>query len=56
MYNNYRYETMAWFSPFIYAPFYLFVMYAFVLEREWIRVPGTKKKKKTDHNFFLPLL
>ena len=31
---------MAWFSPFIYAPFYLVAIYAFVFEKEWIRAPG----------------
>lgn len=30
---------MAWFSPFIYAPFYLVAIYAFVFEKEWIRAP-----------------
>lgn len=38
---NYRFETMAWFSPFLYAPFYVFAIYAFIYEKEWIRVPGT---------------
>ena len=37
----YRFETMAWFSPFLYAPFYVFAIYAFIFEKEWIRVPGT---------------
>ena len=36
-----RFETMAWFSPFLYVPFYLFAIYAFIFEKEWIRVPGT---------------
>ena len=31
---------MAWYSPFIYVPFYFFAIYAFIFEREWIRVPG----------------
>ena len=39
--SSYRYETMAWFSPFIYAPFYCFAVYAFIYEKEWIRVPCT---------------
>ena len=35
-----RFETMGWFSPFLYVPFYLFAIYAFIFEKEWIRVPG----------------
>lgn len=31
---------MAMFSPFIYAPFYLAAIYAFIFEKEWIRVPS----------------
>lgn len=33
-------ETMAMFSPYIYAPFYLVAIYAFLYEKEWIRAPG----------------
>ena len=35
-----RFETMSWFSPFLYAPFYVFAIYAFIFEKEWIRIPG----------------
>ena len=35
-----RYETMAWYSPFIYVPYYFFAIYAFIYEREWIRIPS----------------
>ena len=31
---------MSWFSPFLYAPFYVFAIFAFLFEKEWIRVPG----------------
>ena len=31
---------MAGFSPFLYVPFYIFAIYAFIMEREWIRVPA----------------
>lgn len=31
---------MAWFSPFIYVPYYLVAIYAFIFEKEWIRVPS----------------
>ena len=31
---------MSWFSPVIYAPFYLCAIYAFIFEKNWIRVPG----------------
>ena len=27
-------------SPFIYTPFYFTAIYAFICEKEWIRVPG----------------
>jgi len=33
-------KVMAWVSPFIYGPFYLFAIYAFIKGRNWIRVPG----------------
>ena len=36
----YRYATMACFSPFLYIPFYLFGIYAFIREKEWIRIPA----------------
>lgn len=32
---------MAAFSPFIYCPFYAVAIYAFICEKEWIRIPGT---------------
>ena len=35
-----RYETMALFSPFIYAPLYASIIYAFIFEKEWIRIPS----------------
>ncbi len=31
---------MAWYSPFLYTPFYIAAIYAFIFEKEWIRVPG----------------
>ena len=31
---------MAWFSPFIYVPYYVVAIYAFIFEKEWIRVPS----------------
>ena len=31
---------MNWFSPFLYAPFYIVAIYAFIYEKEWIRVPS----------------
>eukprot|EP00731_Ephydatia_muelleri_P023157 Em0015g740a len=31
---------MAWLSPFVYSPFYCFAIYAFLYEKEWIRVPA----------------
>ena len=33
---------MAMFSPFLYAPFYAVAIYAFVTEKEWIRIPGKR--------------
>ena len=35
-----RFETLAWVSPFIYTPFYFVAIYAFICEKEWIRIPG----------------
>ena len=35
---------MSWFSPFLYAPFYVFAIYAFIYEKEWIRIPGNAVK------------
>ena len=32
---------MAMFSPFIYAPFYIVAIYAFITGKEWIRIPCT---------------
>jgi hypothetical protein len=34
------YATMAAFSPFLYTPFYLIAIYAFITEKEWIRIPS----------------
>jgi hypothetical protein len=31
---------MAWFSPVLYAPFYLVAIYAVTHSREWIRAPA----------------
>jgi len=36
---------MGRFSPFIYIPFYFVAIYAMVMEREWIRIPGESDKK-----------
>ena len=38
--NNVWYNTMAWFSPVLYAPFYLVAVYAILNERAWIRIPA----------------
>ncbi|XP_064392171.1 sigma intracellular receptor 2-like [Halichondria panicea] len=38
--NPMWYETMAWFSPFLYTPFYICAIYAFIYEKEWIRIPA----------------
>ena len=49
---------MAWFSPVLYAPFYAFAIYAFMLEKEWIRVPGETLyilSGKDRHNYMLLL-
>ena len=27
-------------SPFVYTPFYFLAVYAFIFEKEWIRIPG----------------
>ena len=35
-----RYAAMGAFSPFLYCPFYLFAIYAFIKGKEWIRIPG----------------
>lgn len=35
-----RYSTMAALSSFVYGPFYVVAIYAFITEKEWIRVPG----------------
>ena len=35
-----RYAAMAAFSPFLYVPFYIVAIYAFVKEKEWIRIPA----------------
>ncbi|XP_019850083.1 PREDICTED: uncharacterized protein LOC109580930 isoform X1 [Amphimedon queenslandica] len=34
------YSVMAAFSPFIYCPFYVAAIYAFIFEKEWIRIPA----------------
>lgn len=36
----FRFETLAWVSPFLYIPFYIAAIYAFLFEKEWIRIPG----------------
>jgi hypothetical protein len=33
---------MACFSPFLYAPLYVFIIFAFIFEKEWIRIPGNE--------------
>ncbi|XP_062510089.1 sigma intracellular receptor 2-like [Corticium candelabrum] len=38
--NPLWYRTLALVSPVVYAPFYVFAIYAFVNQREWIRTPG----------------
>lgn len=30
---------MSMISPFVYMPFYVVVIYAFITEKEWIRIP-----------------
>lgn len=31
---------MSWFSPVLYVPFYVAAIYAFLTEKEWIRIPA----------------
>lgn len=38
--NPLWYSTMAAFSPFLYCPFYVVAIYAFLTEKEWIRIPA----------------
>lgn len=40
VYTIFRYATMAGLSPFLYVPFYLVGIYAFIQEKEWIRIPA----------------
>lgn len=35
-----RYRSLALISPVVYAPFYVFAIYAFINQREWIKIPG----------------
>ena len=44
---------MAWFSPFIYVPYYMVAIYAFIFEKEWIRVPS-KSTSQCLHCGFAP--
>jgi hypothetical protein len=38
--NPLWYRTLAHISPVVYAPFYVLAIYAFINEREWIKIPG----------------
>ncbi|XP_065830938.1 uncharacterized protein [Oscarella lobularis] len=38
--NPLWYRALALTSPFLYAPFYVLAIYAFINEREWIKIPG----------------
>jgi hypothetical protein len=40
--NPLWYRTLAHISPVVYAPFYVLAIYAFINEREWIKIPGTE--------------
>jgi EXPERA (EXPanded EBP superfamily) len=33
-------KALAWLSPFVYAPFYLFALYCFIAGKDYIRVPA----------------
>jgi hypothetical protein len=37
--NPFWYQIICGYSPFVYAPFYIAAVYAFVTEKNWIRVP-----------------
>ena len=45
---------MACFSPFIYVPYYIVAIYAFIFEKEWIRVPSKSTSQCLHKAVLLP--